>query len=276
MKYSFLLILYLIGYSFSYNGQAAYNYAQRWANDRNPKYHDYSNEGGDCANFVSQCLIAGGLSLSDCYGNYGVGGTIPYVPNLQSCLTKKGWKSSTSIPSKGLPVGAVITFNDGGHTALVVRSGTSPLIAGHTTDVWMGSANYGYNNKYYWTSDGPGAIIWYPYVNGYNVNDGNNGYAGEFGVPAVALKVKSGKYAVHEVGGGWITASDNNVAGKGNPIDGVAVDGATYKVHLLGGGWLEAVSKYDLNDSEYGMAGIYGRVIDAIAIKGKTYASAHN
>ncbi len=142
----------------------------------------------------------------------------------------------------------------------------------------MGSANYGYDNKYFWTNDNSKPeIIFYPYVTGYNVNDGNNGYAGEFGVPVVALKVKKGKYAVHEVGGSWITASDDQVAGKGNAIDGVAIaGGVNYKVHILGGSWLPAVNKYDLDDSVNGMAGIYGQVIDAIAIQGKNYASAHN
>ena len=99
MKYSFLLILYLIGYSFSYNGQAAYNYAERWAHDRNPKYHDYSNEGGDCANFVSQCLLAGGFSPSGCAGVWGVGGTLPNVVSLENCLKQKGWNHSTRVPS---------------------------------------------------------------------------------------------------------------------------------------------------------------------------------
>ena len=278
MKCTFLLILLFKGYLFAYNAQKAVNYASKWAYDRNPKYHDYSDEGGDCANFVSQCLIAGGFSTANCYGNYGDGGTIPLVSNLETCLIQKGWKSSKSIPGKGLPKGAVITFNSAGHTALVVQGGTNPLIAGHTTDVWMGSANYGYDNKYFWTNDNSKPeIIFYPYVTGYNVNDGNNGYAGEFGEPVVALKVKKGKYAVHEVGGSWITASDDQVAGKGNAIDGVAIaGGVNYKVHILGGSWLPAVNKYDLNDSVNGMAGIYGQAIDAIAIQGKNYASAHN
>ena len=276
MKY--LLILFLVGYSFSYNAQKAVNYAKRWALDRNPDYYDYSGMGGDCANFVSQCLIAGGFSTSGCVGNYGIGGTIPLVSNLENCLIQKGWKSSKTMPSKGLSPGSVITFNDAGHTALVVSGGTDPLIAGHTTDVWMGSSNYGYAKKYFWTYDNvQEEMSWYPYVSGYNVNDGNNGYAGMIGVPVVGLKVKKGKYSVHELGGGWITASDDKVAGKGNAIDGVAVDGGVnYRVHLLNGGWLSAVKKYDLDDSVYGMAGIYGRTIDAIAIEGKTYASAHN
>ena len=117
MKY--LLILFLIGYSFSYNAQNAVNYAKRWALDRNPDYYDYSGMGGDCANFVSQCLIAGGFSTSGCVGNYGTGGTIPLVSNLENCLIQKGWKSSKTMPSKGLSPGSVITFNDAGHTALV-------------------------------------------------------------------------------------------------------------------------------------------------------------
>ncbi|MEA2075516.1 MAG: PKD domain-containing protein [Euryarchaeota archaeon] len=55
----------------TYNPQAAVNYADTWChvyNSNNPyvcdPYQDYSSRGGDCANFVSQCLIAGGLDLS--------------------------------------------------------------------------------------------------------------------------------------------------------------------------------------------------------------------
>jgi len=55
----------------SYNAQAAVSYADTWwdgRNSNNPNtcdpYQDYSSRGGDCANFVSQCLIAGGLDLS--------------------------------------------------------------------------------------------------------------------------------------------------------------------------------------------------------------------
>lgn len=34
-------------------------YANKWALSRNPKYYDYSNIGGDCTNFISQCIYAG-------------------------------------------------------------------------------------------------------------------------------------------------------------------------------------------------------------------------
>ena len=42
-----------------YDRRAAVQYAHRWAYDRNPAFYDYSEIGGDCTNFASQCLYAG-------------------------------------------------------------------------------------------------------------------------------------------------------------------------------------------------------------------------
>ena len=42
-----------------YNRQDAVRYAMYWANRRNPRFYDFSDIGGDCTNFVSQCLYAG-------------------------------------------------------------------------------------------------------------------------------------------------------------------------------------------------------------------------
>ena len=42
-----------------YDRAAAVAYARRWAMGRNPAYYDFSELGGDCTNFVSQCLFAG-------------------------------------------------------------------------------------------------------------------------------------------------------------------------------------------------------------------------
>lgn len=42
-----------------YNRAAAVAYARRWALFRNPAYFDFYGIGGDCTNFVSQCLYAG-------------------------------------------------------------------------------------------------------------------------------------------------------------------------------------------------------------------------
>mgnify|MGYP001690599932 FL=1 len=43
-----------------YNRNAAVNYARRWALNPNPRY-PYYTQNGDCTNFVSQALRAGGL-----------------------------------------------------------------------------------------------------------------------------------------------------------------------------------------------------------------------
>ena len=42
-----------------YDRQRAAAYAVRWAMGRNPAYYDFTKIGGDCTNFVSQCLFAG-------------------------------------------------------------------------------------------------------------------------------------------------------------------------------------------------------------------------
>lgn len=42
-----------------YNRDAAVAYALKWALGRNPAYFDFTGIGGDCTNFVSQCIYAG-------------------------------------------------------------------------------------------------------------------------------------------------------------------------------------------------------------------------
>ncbi len=46
-------------YNSYYDRLAAVAYALRWAYDRNPRYYDFEDIGGDCTNFVSQCLFSG-------------------------------------------------------------------------------------------------------------------------------------------------------------------------------------------------------------------------
>ena len=42
-----------------YNRDRAVEYAKRWALSRNPLFIDFTGQGGNCTNFVSQCLFAG-------------------------------------------------------------------------------------------------------------------------------------------------------------------------------------------------------------------------
>lgn len=47
----------------NYNREKAREYALKWATSSNKEYYNYINDGGDCTNFVSQVLRAGGLEF---------------------------------------------------------------------------------------------------------------------------------------------------------------------------------------------------------------------
>ena len=128
---------------------------------------------------------------------------------------------------------------------------------------------------------------WLPQVTGFNKYDSNNGYAGIFGRSITGLRMSGGNaYRVHIKGGNWLPAVtgnnendlNNGFAGNsiGSAIDAVAISGGIrYAVHIKGGKWLPIVSGYNTNDSNNGYAGIIGKEIDAIMIKGRTYATSY-
>lgn len=43
----------------NYIRENAVGYAHNWVFDRNPNYYNYDKIGGDCTNFISQCIYAG-------------------------------------------------------------------------------------------------------------------------------------------------------------------------------------------------------------------------
>ena len=42
-----------------YDRKSAIEYAKKWAYKRNSKYYNFDSVGGDCTNFISQCLYEG-------------------------------------------------------------------------------------------------------------------------------------------------------------------------------------------------------------------------
>ena len=46
-----------------YDRLSAINYAKTWWNKRNPQFYNFDALGGDCTNFVSQCLYAGNIKM---------------------------------------------------------------------------------------------------------------------------------------------------------------------------------------------------------------------
>ncbi len=55
-----------------YNRDKVYEYAKKWAYKRNPAYYNFDNLGGDCTNFVSQCIYEGArvMNYTKNYGWY--------------------------------------------------------------------------------------------------------------------------------------------------------------------------------------------------------------
>lgn len=47
-----------------YSASDAADYAVKWGEDHNSVYPNYNLSGGDCTNFVSQCIYAGGLAMN--------------------------------------------------------------------------------------------------------------------------------------------------------------------------------------------------------------------
>lgn len=55
-----------------YDRERAVAYAEKWAFSRNPLFYDFTGGGGNCTNFVSQCLLAGTcqMNFTDTFGWY--------------------------------------------------------------------------------------------------------------------------------------------------------------------------------------------------------------
>lgn len=125
---------------------------------------------------------------------------------------------------------------------------------------------------------------WYGEIKNYNIFN-SNGYAGVYGkeISGIRVRLSNGKTVtvMSHVSGNpranWlspVTKWDNTESGysgwKGKPTDCIAMkaDGHTlkYRVHVKGGKWLPWVSKCDINDYNNGLAGTYGKPIDAVQI----------
>jgi len=142
--------------SAQYNRAAAVEYANAWCGSRNPAYADYSGVGGDCANFVSQCILAGGFSLSAACSWLDSYGCLPNAGGLGYELQRLGWSVLSygrgAPPPPGLEPGDVVIASwDFGeaccgpycsakdHAMIIVQTSPQVLYSGHTTDTCGGA-----------------------------------------------------------------------------------------------------------------------------------------
>lgn len=121
-----------------YKANAAVNYALKWAYSFNPKYHNYDKEGGDCTNFVSQCVNWGGIPTA---GSAWSSNTTSWinVKAFYNYMRSSGYTSGGDS-SSGSRLGDVIQLyhkkwvgSDWSHTVIITgRDGSGWLYSAHS------------------------------------------------------------------------------------------------------------------------------------------------
>lgn len=126
----------------------AVEYARTWALSRNPLFSRFDAFGGDCTNFVSQCIFAGSCVMNEtptfgwyyrAQGDYAPAWTgVPFLYNFLTDNMDVG-PYGTEIPIESAEMGDIIQLgrSDGTfyHTLIVtgMRDGV-PLICAHDND----------------------------------------------------------------------------------------------------------------------------------------------
>ena len=125
-----IFILLLIEIIYSYDTEKAINYAKKYCKDYNPDYNTYDE---DSANFVSQCLIAGGEGITDCKLSDDKN-AFQSVANLKSCLYQLGWKVQSGVPRQ-FKAGYPFFNNENTHVMIATEvNGKTITYCGHTKD----------------------------------------------------------------------------------------------------------------------------------------------
>ena len=131
-----------------YNRKNAIEYAKNWAYGRNPKYYNFDSIGGDCTNFVSQCIYAGSgvMNYNKIYGWYynNANDKSPSwtgVEFLYNFLANNKGVGPIGEESNNVETGDVVQLSFDGnvfsHSLLVVEvENEKILIASHTFDAY--------------------------------------------------------------------------------------------------------------------------------------------
>ncbi|MDR1603987.1 MAG: amidase domain-containing protein [Gracilibacteraceae bacterium] len=106
----------------AYNREAAKAYADAWVGQRNSQWTDYSNLGGNCQNFLSQCLLAGGIPMDTGGGAvwYWQGGArrapswtaVTYFLNYARDNTGPGMEAAADAPYYSGEIGDAVLLGD--------------------------------------------------------------------------------------------------------------------------------------------------------------------
>lgn len=143
-----------------YKRELATGYAERWALSRNPRYYDFDPLGGDCTNFISQCLYAGCgvMNYTKTFGWYykNLNDRSPAwtgVGELYKFLTSnKGSGPQAKLCELGeAEVGDILQLGtmDGRfyHSLIIMRAPPEVLVAAHTDNaLFRHLSSYSFEN----------------------------------------------------------------------------------------------------------------------------------
>ena len=116
----------------SYNRIAARDYAYKYWSSYNPAYTSYKGNGGDCANFVSQCIHAGGIPTDATWKADSVSWI--RASAVPSYMVNKGYATKTSY-TNATAGSFAYTSSGAGHIVLVsINDGAKIAYTAHTTD----------------------------------------------------------------------------------------------------------------------------------------------
>ena len=111
-----------------YERGQALEYARRWALGRNPLFYNFTGQGGDCTNFISQCLLAGCLVMN-CRETFG---WYYHSPRLRAPAwtgVQYLWNFLSGNAGAG-PYGREAELAE-----LIEESGFAPTVRGETLDI---------------------------------------------------------------------------------------------------------------------------------------------
>lgn len=132
-----------------YNRTNAVNYAHEWALSRNPLFYNYTESGGDCTSFVSQCVLAGScvMNFTPTFGWYYISDTertaswtgVEFFYNFMTQNNAIG-PYGTIVSPNAVQTGDVVQLGDRSgtfyHSLLITgRTNRTFLVTAHTNDV---------------------------------------------------------------------------------------------------------------------------------------------
>ena len=125
--------------TYNYNVSSAIAYADKYCINYNSSYNSYKGRGGDCANFVSQCLYAGGFKQDSVWYRH----SVAWINVMKQIAHFKQYGSFLNANNGNLIKGNPIYFDWNGdgvydHATICVgrnNSGTA-ILDSHTKDLY--------------------------------------------------------------------------------------------------------------------------------------------